>query len=436
VFSPEDISYYIVSLGCPKNEVDSERLNADMHSAGFASAHDIDTADIVFINTCGFIEAAKKESIETIFDALDVKTHQTKTFKKRLVVLGCLTQRYKEEIIKEIPEIDLVWGLYDSSLIAELARLWGIKLITGTIAQKRKPLIENLPYAYIKIAEGCSNFCSYCAIPLIRGRFTAYAPSMIVQDAQEALNRGVKELIVVAQDTAAYNYNGIKIWELLNMLSKLEGDFWIRLMYCHPDHIDDRLIYALATVPKVVHYIDIPFQHASKKVLQSMNRKGDADIYLQLVQKLRKAIPDIAIRSTFMVGFPDEDDSDFKLLLEFVKQAQLDRVGVFMYSPEEGTQAFAKGDTVKKATKKKRHNMLMKVQQKISQQRLQATIGKTVQVLVEEQVDPQNYLGRTQYDAPEIDGIFFLTAHNVRVNDIITAKITDTLEYDRIGELI
>jgi len=436
VFSPEDISYYIVSLGCPKNEVDSERLNADMHSAGFASAHDIDTADIVFINTCGFIEAAKKESIETIFDALDYKASQTKTFKKRLVVLGCLTQRYKEEIIKEIPEIDLVWGLYDSSLIAELALLWGIKLITGTIAQKRKPLIENLPYAYIKIAEGCSNFCSYCAIPLIRGRFTAYAPSMIVQDAQEALNRGVKELIVVAQDTAAYNYNGIKIWELLNMLSKLEGDFWIRLMYCHPDHIDDRLIYALATVPKVVHYIDIPFQHASKKVLQSMNRKGDADIYLQLVQKLRKAIPDIAIRSTFMVGFPDEDDSDFKLLLEFVKQAQLDRVGVFMYSPEEGTQAFAKGDTVKKATKKKRYNMLMKLQQKISQQRLQATIGKTVQVLVEEQVDPQNYLGRTQYDAPEIDGIFFLTAHNVRVNDIITAKITDTLEYDRIGELI
>jgi ribosomal protein S12 methylthiotransferase len=436
VFSPEDISYYIVSLGCPKNEVDSERLNADMHSAGFASAHDIDTADIVFINTCGFIEAAKKESIETIFDALDVKTHQTKTFKKRLVVLGCLTQRYKEEIIKEIPEIDLVWGLYDSSLIAELARLWGIKLITGTIAQKRKPLIENLPYAYIKIAEGCSNFCSYCAIPLIRGRFTAYPPSMIVQEAQEALNRGVKELIVVAQDTAVYNYGSIRVWDLLNMLSKLEGDFWIRLMYCHPDHIDDRLIDALATVPKVVHYIDIPFQHASKKVLQSMNRKGDADIYLQLVQKLRKAIPDIAIRSIFMVGFPDEDDSDFKLLLEFVKQAQLDRVGVFMYSPEEGTRAFAKGDTVKKATKKKRHNMLMKLQQKISRQRLQATIGKTVQVLVEEQVDPQNYLGRTQYDAPEIDGIFFLTAHNVRVNDIVTAKITDTLEYDRIGVLI
>lgn len=436
MFSPEDISYYIISLGCSKNDVDSEHLNADMYSAGFVSAHDIHTADIVFINTCGFIEAAKKESIETIFDALDYKASQTKTFKKRLVVLGCLTQRYKEEIIKEIPEIDLVWGLYDSSLIEELARLWDIALIKGTIAQNRKPLIENLPYAYIKIAEGCSNFCSYCAIPLIRGRFNAYPPSLIVQESQEALNRGVKELIIVAQDTAKYNYDGIRIWDLLNMLSKLDGDFWIRLMYCHPDHIDDRLIDALAMMPKVVHYIDIPFQHASKKVLQTMNRKGDSAIYLQLVQKLRKAIPDIAIRSTFMVGFPDEDDNDFILLLEFIKKAQLDRVGVFIYSPEEGTQAFAKGDTVKKATKKKRYNKLMKIQREISQLRLRESIGTTVQVLVEEQLDRQNYIGRTQYDAPEIDGIFFLTAHNVRVNDIVTAKITDTLEYDRIGVLI
>ncbi|MEW6527822.1 MAG: 30S ribosomal protein S12 methylthiotransferase RimO [Spirochaetota bacterium] len=436
MFSAEDISYYIVSLGCPKNEVDSERLNADMHSAGFVEAHEIDEADIIFINTCGFIEAAKKESVDTILDALDYTSQQTKTFKKRLVVLGCLTQRYKQEIIQEIPEIDLVWGLYDSSLIKEIARLFNIALIKGTIAHKRKPLIDNLPYAYIKIAEGCSNFCSYCAIPLIRGRFSAFLPSKIVTDAREALKRGVKELIIVAQDTAVYHYDDKKIWDILDMISNLEGDFWIRLMYCHPDHIDDRLIEALATLPKVVHYIDIPFQHASKKVLQSMSRKGDADSYLQLVERLRKAIPDIAIRSTFMVGFPDEDENDFKLLMNFITKARLDRVGVFMYSPEEGTQAFAKGDTVKMATKKKRYNMLMKLQQEISQQRLKETIGATVQVLVEEKVDDYNYIGRTQYDAPEIDGIFFLTAHNVRVNDIVTAKITDTLEYDRIGEMI
>lgn len=436
MFSPDDISYYIISLGCPKNEVDSERLNADMHSAGFVEAHEIDTADIIFINTCGFIEAAKKESIETILDALDYTSQQTKTFKKRLVVLGCLTQRYKQEIIQDIPEIDLVWGLYDSSLLKEIARLFNIALNAGTIAQKRKPLIDNLPYAYIKIAEGCSNFCSYCAIPLIRGRFNAFPPSLIVADAREALNRGVKELIIVAQDTAVYQYDDKRIWDILAMISNLEGDFWIRLMYCHPDHIDDRLIETLATLPKVVHYIDIPFQHASKKVLQSMNRKGDADSYLQLVKKLRKAIPDIAIRSTFMVGFPYEDEHDFKLLMDFVNEAQLDRVGVFTYSPEEGTQAFAKGDTVKKVTKKKRYNMLMKLQQEISQQRLKESIGTTVQVLVEEKVDDYNYIGRTQYDAPEIDGIFFLTAHNVRVNDIVTATITDTLEYDRIGEMI
>ncbi len=436
MFSSEDISYYIISLGCPKNEVDSEHLNADMHNAGFVEAREIDEADILFINTCGFIEAAKKESVETILDALDYTSQQTKIFKKRLVVLGCLTQRYKQEILQEIPEIDLVWGLYDSSLVDEIARLFNIALIKRTIARKRKPLIDNLPYAYIKIAEGCSNFCSYCAIPLIRGRFNAFPPSMILADAREALNHGVKELIVVAQDTAVYHYDDKKIWDILHMINNLDGDFWIRLMYCHPDHIDDRLIEALVAVPKVVHYIDIPFQHASKKVLQSMNRKGDADSYLKLVAGLRKAIPDIAIRSTIMVGFPDEDENDFKLLMDFIKEAQLDRVGVFMYSPEEGTRAFAKGDTVKKSTKKKRYNTLMKLQQEISQQKLRETIGTTVQVLVEEKVDDYNYIGRTQYDAPEIDGIFFLTAHNVPVNDIVTAKITDTLEYDRIGEII
>ncbi|HXK66043.1 MAG TPA: radical SAM protein, partial [Spirochaetota bacterium] len=257
MFSPDDISYYIISLGCPKNEVDSERLNADMHSAGFVEAPDIEKADIIFINTCGFIEAAKKESVETILDALDYTSSQTKTFKKRLVVLGCLTQRYKQEIIQDIPEIDLVWGLYDSSLLKEIARLFNIALNAGTIAQKRKPLIDNLPYAYIKIAEGCSNFCSYCAIPLIRGRFAAFPPHDIMKDAREALNRGVKELIIVAQDTAVYQYDDKRIWDILAMISNLEGDFWIRLMYCHPDHIDDRLIEALVTVPKVVPYIDI-----------------------------------------------------------------------------------------------------------------------------------------------------------------------------------
>ncbi|MCX8123912.1 MAG: 30S ribosomal protein S12 methylthiotransferase RimO [Spirochaetes bacterium] len=436
MFSPYDISYYIISLGCPKNEVDSERLNADMHNAGFVEAGEIDSADIIFINTCGFIEEAKKESIATIFDALDYTQNKKSKFKKRVVVLGCLTQRYKEEIIKEIPEIDLVWGLYDSSLIDEIARLFDITLIQRAIAFKRKPLIENLPYAYIKIAEGCSNFCSYCAIPLIRGNFNAFPPSAILQDAKEALSRGVKELIIVAQDTAVYKYNDIQIVDLLKMLNDLEGDFWIRLMYCHPDHINERLIEALATVPKVVHYIDIPFQHASRKILQSMNRKGDAQTYLSLVQNLRKTIPDIAIRSTFMVGFPGEDENDFAILKDFVAAASLDRVGVFIYSPEEGTKAFTKGDTVKTAIKKKRYAALMKLQQQISKQRLEKTIGAIVQVLVEEKVDQHNYIGRTQYDAPEIDGIFFLTAHNVHVNDIVAAKITDTLEYDRIGVML
>ncbi len=435
MFLPQELSYYIISLGCPKNEVDAERLNADLHNAGFVPAHGMDDASIIFINTCGFIKEAKEESIAAIMDAMDYKAGEH-DYKKKLVVLGCLTQRYKEEITHEIPEIDLVWGLYDSSMINEVARICTVDLLTVTIAQKRKPLVDNVPYSYIKIAEGCSNNCSYCAIPIIRGKHRSYAPELIADDAAHALQRGVKELIVVAQDVAIYNYDGVFVNDLISRLNNLEGTFWIRLMYCHPDHISSELIEAMATLQKVVHYIDIPFQHASTKILRAMNRKGNAKRYLRLVEKLRKAIPDIAIRSTFMVGFPGEDDDDYAVLLDFITEAQLDRVGVFMYSPEEGTKASVMSGMVKKAIQHKRYNRLMQLQQTISLQRLEKTIGNVVEVLVEEKVDANNYIGRTQYDAPDIDGIFFLTADGINVNDIVLAKITDTLEYDRIGVLI
>ena len=435
MFFPQKLSYYIISLGCPKNEVDAERLNADLHNAGFVPAHSMDDASIIFINTCGFIKEAKEESIAAIMDAIDY-TAGKHDDKKKLVVLGCLTQRYKDVITHEIPEIDLVWGLYDSSMINEVARICTVDPLTITIAQKRKPLVDNVPYSYIKIAEGCSNNCSYCAIPIIRGKHRSYAPELIVDDAAQALQRGVKELIVVAQDVAIYNYDGVLVNDLLHKLNNLDGTFWIRLMYCHPDHISSELIEAMATLQKVVHYIDIPFQHASTKILRAMNRKGNAKRYLRLVEKLRNAIPDIAIRSTFMVGFPGEDEDDFTVLLDFLQEAQLDRVGVFMYSPEEGTKASGMSGMVKKATQHKRYNRLMQLQQTISLQRLEKSIGQVVEVLVEEKVDADNYIGRTQYDAPDIDGIFFLTADGINVNDIVLAKITDTLEYDRIGVLI
>lgn len=436
MYLSRDISYYIVSLGCPKNEVDAERLNADMDHAGFVQSADQAGADIIVINTCGFILDAKKESIQAILDAVDYTSKSNSEFKKRLVVLGCFTQRYNETVVNDIPEIDIVWGLYDSSLIDEIARRFDIALLPGTIAQKRKPLVEHVPYAYIKIADGCSNCCSYCAIPLIRGKFNAFPPELIIHDAQDALRRDVKELIVVAQDTAAYQYDDVRTWHLLEKLNNLDGNFWIRLMYCHPDHITDELIAAMSILKKVVPYLDIPFQHASKKILQAMNRGGDAEAYVHLVEKIRSAIPTIAIRSTFMVGFPGEDAHDFNILMDFVQSAQLDKVGVFMYSAEEGTQAYSFGDSVSKAIKKQRYNKLMKLQQKISQQQLQKTIGHTVQVLIEEKVDEHNYIGRTQYDAPEIDGVFFLTASNAAVNNIVSAEVTDTLEYDRIGEMI
>ncbi len=445
MFFSQDLSFYIISLGCSKNLVDSEYLNGALVSAGFHPAESGEDADIIIVNTCGFIEDAKKESIDVIFDVLsrtaDVSggtkvpaARGASGFTKKSVALGCLVSRYAGEIKKEIPEIDFLYGLVDEGFVPALCR--ALDISPGRrIGFERRPLDAGAPFSYIKIADGCSNRCSYCAIPLIRGPQRSFAPEAIIADAERAVRAGARELIIVAQDIASYCHRTVDLPELVNGISRIEGVEWIRLMYCHPDHISDSLIELLRRNDRVVKYLDIPFQHASGRILRSMNRKGDRASYTALVEKLRDRVPGIHIRSTFLVGFPGETEEDFHELAGFLKDVRLERVGCFAYSPEENTPAASLGDALPARTKRKRYNAVMTLQKKISTGRLREMVGSTVRVLVEEKVDADTWAGRTEFDAPEVDGIFYLTAHNVSVNTIVNALITDAVEYDLVGVL-
>lgn len=448
VFSSQDISYYIISLGCSKNQVDSERLNGALAGAGYAHAAGPEQADIIIINTCGFINAAKEESIEVIFDAIDQQKQAPgenlkpflrggspglKDFGRRVAVAGCLSRRYPDALAQDIPEIDYIHGLTDG-FVPGMSRRFGIA--ARPAGASREPLLPGLAYSYIKIAEGCSNNCSYCAIPLIRGPHESYSPELILEEARREAARGAKELVVVAQDIAAYRSGGTGLSELAGLLSRIEGVEWIRLMYCHPDHLDDSIIGLLERGEKVVPYIDIPLQHVSGRLLRSMGRKGDAESYGALIGRLRARVPRIRVRSTFMVGYPGETDADFGELAGFLRETRLDRVGAFTYSPEEGTRACGLGDTVPERVKSHRYDRLMAIQRDISADRLAAMTGETVRVLVEERVDDETWAGRAEYDAPEVDGIFYLTGRGVAVNSIVTARVTGAAEYDLQGELV
>ena len=408
-----------------------------MLSAGFSSSEESESSDIIIINTCGFIRDAREESIDVIMDAAlhsDAASGPDSCSGKKIVVMGCLAGRYFNELARELTEADFIYGLFDKDFISSMCSTLGIDL---SVIQRdgRSPLTPGLPYSYIKISEGCSNNCSYCAIPLIRGPRRSFSPEYIMNDARSAVAMGAKELIVVAQDSAAYSFDSYVISDILDMLSKIEGVEWIRLMYCHPDNITARLINTLAENGKVLKYLDIPFQHASGRILSEMNRHGDSGKYLSLIERLRSKVPGIRIRSTFMVGYPGETGSDFDELLSFVKQAGIDRAGVFMFSPEEGTSAYAKKGRVPGRVMRARYAELMELLKNISESRLEAMIGSEVLVLIEEKIDEDMWAGRSEYDAPEVDGIFFLTSGRVTVNSIVRAKITGSSEYDLYGEL-
>jgi len=444
LFLPEELSFYIISLGCSKNQVDSENANGAMISAGFAEAESAECADIIIINTCGFIEDAKRESIDVIFDALSLKESSSNArgvcaqtgndgvfFARKVAVIGCLVSRYGDELRAEIPEIDFLYGLVDGDFVPKLCR--SLHIVRREGAACRKPLIANLAYSYIKIAEGCSNRCSYCAIPIIRGPFAAYDPGAILDDARRAVEGGARELIVIAQDIACYRSGGMGLPDLVNYISEIPGVEWVRLMYCHPDHIGEDIIPLIRDNGKVVKYCDIPFQHASAKVLRAMNRKGDRETYTRLVERLRSEVPGIHLRSTFMVGFPGETDKDFEELAGFLRDCRLERVGCFIYSPEEGTAAASMGQQVPAKVKRQRFRKLMSMQKKISARALKSMVGSTVRVMVEERVDENTWMGRTEYDAPDVDGIFYLTVREASVNTIVVSRVTDALEYDLYG---
>ncbi|PKL17474.1 MAG: 30S ribosomal protein S12 methylthiotransferase RimO [Spirochaetae bacterium HGW-Spirochaetae-5] len=441
-----DLSFYLISLGCSKNLVDSERINGEMLSAGFTPAESSENSDIIIINTCGFIQDAKEESIEVILDAISIKDSVTSgsgffshgetkaPFDRKVTVTGCLTKRYYDDIKKDIPEIDFLYGIPDEKFVSEMCAEFGIE--TGRISAMRKKLYNTYPYSYIKISDGCSNNCSYCAIPLIRGPHVAFPAEKIIKDAEAEVAAGALELNIIAQDIAVYQWGEVNLPALVNEISKIEKLRWIRLLYCHPDHITDEIIDLIAENEKVVPYIDIPFQHVSRSILKSMGREGDSENYLELIAKLRKRVPGITIRSTFMIGYPGAGEKEFQELMSFIKTARLDKVGCFTYSPEEGTDASNLPDTISPEEKSRRLDELMTVQAEISREKLNEKIGLELDVLVEEKLDDKTYIGRTESDAPEVDGVFYLTADENRVNNIVRVRVTDSFEHDLIGVLI
>ncbi len=448
MFLPADLSFYIISLGCSKNLVDSERINGQLASAGFSPAESAEESDIIIINTCGFIRDAKEEAISVILDAVSLKDDDVdaqrlymeqgrrtqRSFGRKVVVTGCLSKRYFDDIKADMPEIDFLYGIPDSLFVQAMCSAFSISL--GQTSSVRRRLYNNYPYSYLKISDGCSNNCSYCAIPFIRGPLRNFPPEEIIRDAEQCVAGGALELNIIAQDITSYSAGGLRLPELVAKISAIDNLKWIRLLYCHPDKISDDIIGIFRTCGKVVPYIDIPFQHVNSRILASMGRKGSPAVYAGLVAMLRKEVPEIRIRSTFMTGYPGETDAEFRELVDFIVSARLDRVGAFTYSAEDDTAACLLEDNVPAELKQERYDELMSVQRNISHEKLKSMEGMELDVLVEEKVDDNTYIGRTRYDAPEVDGVFYLTADIDPVNNIVRAKVTDSIEYDLIGEII
>lgn len=422
-------TYSIISLGCSKNLVDSEFMNGSLTQAGFCRADDTREAHILIINTCAFITPAIEESLEEIFDALEENPD------RKVVVVGCLGSRYGREIEEQIPEITHVSGIPGPAFGRELARSLGLEPVQGGHDVSRIPLVEGLPYAYLKISEGCSNNCSYCTIPLIRGPLVNRSLDDLVAEAESLVKRGALELNLIAQDTSLYRDGDRDLYDLLNALSELEGLQWIRILYCHPDHLNERIIQGLK-LRKVVPYLDLPFQHVNRDILRAMNRRGSGEVYRNLVHRLRREIPGITLRSTFMTGFPGEGEDEYQELLEFIEEIRLDRIGCFIYYPEEGTGAVKLPGKVDPDVARDREEGVMTLQQSISEELLRQRIGSETDVLVESALEDGSLAGRTPKEAPEVDGIFYLTGVEKQPESIVRARVTDTTEHDLFGELI
>lgn len=434
----------MISLGCPKNQVDAEHMLALMDAEGWEIVDYVDGCDVVIVNTCGFIDDAKKEAIENILDMVELKKEGVIG---KIIVTGCLAQRYKEEIVKEIPEVDAVVGIGANGDIIKTVE----EVMDSVSTIEKYPPRCDLPlegqrilttpqyWAYLKIGEGCSNRCTYCTIPSIRGNMRSRSMENVIEEAKQLAELGVKELILIAQDTTSYGldlYGELKLPELINELCKIDSIEWIRLLYCYPDRITDELVETMKNQDKVVNYIDLPLQHADDKILKAMNRRGDQALIRSVISKLRAEIPDVVIRTTFIVGFPGEGEEEFETLAEFVNEIEFDRLGVFTFSPQEETPAFDMEGQVDEDVKTRRGEVIMQDQYSIMEEKNNEKIGKTYKVVVEEYDGySDSYTGRTYMDAPEIDGLVkFTSQKDLDVGDFVDVEIFDVEDYDLIGE--
>lgn len=433
----------MISLGCPKNQVDAERMLAQLDKNGYEIADCYEGVDAVIVNTCGFIDAAKQEAIENILEMAQLKEEG---IVKKIIVTGCLAQRYKDEILKEIPEVDAIVGIGANGDIVDIIK----KTVEGETVYEmpentKLPLVgERLlttpeHWAYLKIADGCSNRCTYCAIPSIRGDFRSVEFETLVEEAKALAAAGTKELILIAQDTTNYGmdlYGRLRLPELLDALCEIDGIEWIRMLYCYPDKITDELIETMARQPKVLHYIDLPLQHADDGMLKAMNRRGDSVYLREVIAKIRAAMPDAVIRTTFIVGFPGEGEKEFENLAEFVNEIEFDRLGCFSFSPQEGTPAFDFENQVEDDVKLRRGEIIMQDQLEIVTVKNQERIGKTYKVIVEDYDGySDSYSGRTYMDAPEIDGqISFTTDKHYEVGEFAEVTVIGVNDYDLIGK--
>ena len=428
-----------VSLGCSKNLIDTEMCMGIFKDKEFNIVNDPKDADIIIINTCGFIESAKEEGINTILEMAEYK----KTARcKYLIAMGCLVQRYKKELEKAIPEVDLFLSIdeYDN-LWEKMDKLLNLDKSKNVLDYHNRMITTGKNMAYLKIAEGCDNRCTYCAIPYIRGNYVSRKMEDVLKEANELAKKGITELIVIAQDTTKYGidiYGEYKLAKLLDELCKIDGIKWVRFLYAYPESITDELIDVVKRNEKICKYFDIPLQHISNKVLKRMNRKSNSESIRNTINKIRENIPNVILRTTFIVGFPEETDEDYLELYEFINETKFDKLGVFMYSKEDGTPAAKLKNQVHHATKKSRYNRIMKLQNQISKIKLEEKIGNVYEVLIENKTsDGKYYVARSYMDVPDMDGSVFIKVNKEGLEGkYLPCKIIDVAEYDLIGELI
>lgn len=442
------INVAFVSLGCDKNLVDSEIMLGLLNKSGYNIIYDEAKADVIIINTCCFIESAVEESIETV---LELSQYKVNGNCKALIVTGCMAQRYKEDVFAEMPEVDAIVGTTSYEKIVETISevLEGKKIqilddinknINGDIAYNRILTTAGY-YAYLKIAEGCNNHCTYCIIPKLRGKYRSRTIESLISEAEMLAKQGVKELIIIAQDTTQYGidlYGEKKLPELLKRLCTIEGLEWIRLLYAYPEQITDELIKTMATEPKICKYLDMPIQHSNDNVLKRMARRSSQVQLREVIAKLRNAMPDIALRTTLITGFPAETKEEFNDMLEFVKDIKFERLGVFTYSQEEGTPAYKYDNQIDEALKLERKETILELQKSISGQKCEASIAKVFKVLVEGKLPEDNiYCGRTYKDAPDIDGLVFINSDSEIISgDFVSVYIEQATDYDLVGVML